>query len=72
MVTDLITQDLIQFIKIVGIIFSLIHLLAGFILVRQIFRMNQIVKTRNAGCFSIVGLIYLFVLGFILLLVILI
>jgi hypothetical protein len=54
--------------KIFAIIFALVHLLFGLILVRQIFRMNDIVRTRLAPLLVFFSVVYLIFLSAILLL----
>jgi succinate dehydrogenase/fumarate reductase cytochrome b subunit len=61
-ISELLTPEIIEFIKVIAIIIGLVHLLAGFILVFQTFRMNRIIKTPNAPIFSIIAIIYIAVL----------
>ncbi len=60
---DLITKENIElFIKIVLIIFGLFHFLLGFILYREVRRMNNIYKTRNRGNFLFISNLYIFIM----------
>lgn len=70
MVTDIFTQEVLQFAKIIAIIFALVHFLIGFVLTRQIFRMNQIIRTKIANVLGLLGILYLGVLTIVLLLLI--
>lgn len=69
-ITNFFTQEALQLAKIFALIFALVHLLVGLILVRQIFRMNDIVKTRIAPLLGIFGVAYLIFLAIILLLLV--
>lgn len=51
-------DTIVQLVKIVAIVFALVHLLAGFVLIRQMSRMNTIIRTQNKGCLTAVSLIY--------------
>lgn len=60
-------ETIIQTIKILGIIFSFFHFLVGFVLYRDIVRINSIIKKRRRIQFLIIADIY--VLGLFLILV---
>jgi choline-glycine betaine transporter len=51
-------ESIIQLVRISAIVFALIHLLAGFVLIRQMSRMNNIIRTQNRGCLTIMGWTY--------------
>ncbi|MEO6729101.1 MAG: DUF5657 family protein [Candidatus Dojkabacteria bacterium] len=55
-------SSVVTLIRIAAIIFALVHLLSGFVLVRQMLRMNNIIKTPNKGFLNFVSIIYLLVL----------
>jgi len=61
-VSEFFTPEIVEFIKIIVIIIGLVHLMAGFILVFQTFRMNKIIKTSNVPVFNIIAIIYIAVL----------
>lgn len=61
-VSEIITPEIMEFVKLIVILISLVHLLAGFILVFQTFRMNRIIKTSNVPVFNIIAIIYVAVL----------
>lgn len=62
------TEEVLLLAKIFALLFALVHLLFAFILVRQIFRMNDIVKTRLAPFLIFFSIAYLIFLAIILLL----
>lgn len=68
-ISDIFTPEVIELIKVVGILISLVHLFAGFVLVFQTLKMNKIVKTASSAVFDLISFIYL---GILLLTVILI
>lgn len=61
-VSEYLTPEIVEFIKIIVIILSVVHLMAGFILVFQTFRMNKIIKTSNVPVFNIIAVLYIAVL----------
>lgn len=61
-----------ELIKIFGILFALVHFLIGTVLFRDMYRMNKIVMTKNAGCFNFLSFFYIGMLLLILVIVILI
>ena len=61
-ISEIITPEIIEFIKVIAIIISVVHLLAGFILVFQTFRMNKIIKTTNVPVFNLIAIVYITVL----------
>lgn len=61
-ISEIITPEIIEFIKVIAIIISVVHLLGGFILVFQTFRMNKIIKTSNVPVFNLIAIIYITVL----------
>lgn len=61
-VSEFFTPEIIEFIKIIVIIIGLVHLLAGFILVFQTFRMNRIIKTSGFPVFNLIAIAYIAVL----------
>jgi len=63
--------SVVMFIRIAAIIFALFHLLSGFILVRQMLRMNNIIKTPNKTFLNLVSIVYLLVLAGVLIFIIL-
>jgi hypothetical protein len=69
-VSDFFTPEIVEFIKIIVILISLVHLAAGFILVFQTFRMNKIIKTSNVPVFNIIAIVYIAVLLITLILII--
>jgi hypothetical protein len=70
--TDIITNELLQFVKVIGLIFALVHFLIGAVLVRQMTRMNQIIQTSVSGFFNLIAFLYLIALTIVLVLIILI
>lgn len=65
-------ETIIQVIKIMGIIFSLIHFLIGFVLYRDIVRINSVIKKRRQLQFLLVVDVYVLSLFIILVLFILV
>ncbi|MFS8130702.1 MAG: DUF5657 family protein [Candidatus Dojkabacteria bacterium] len=63
-------SSVVDLIRLAAIIFALFHLLSGFILVRQMLRMNNIIKTPNKGFLNFVSLVYLIVLASVLIFII--
>lgn len=61
-VSEYLTPEIVEFIKIIVILLSVVHLMAGFILVFQTFRMNKIIKTSNVPVFNIIAVLYIAVL----------
>lgn len=57
-----ITTTLIETIKIAAIVFALLHVFAGFIIVRQITRISSMIKTSNHTFFRLVGILYIMLL----------
>ena len=60
--SDILTPEIIELIRIIVILISLVHLMAGFILVFQTFRMDRILKTSNVPVFNFIAIIYITVL----------
>lgn len=60
-----------EVIKLVAIFFALFHFLVGIVLVSRISSMNNIFSTGNKPLFTIINVIYIFILIVILLLIIL-
>ena len=63
-------EQLLEFIKIAAIFFVLVHFLAGAVLVQQMYRMNNIIKTANSGCFHLLSLLYMGLLFLVFILVV--
>lgn len=61
-VSEFLTPEIVEFIKIIVIIIAMVHLMAGFILVFQTLRMNKIIKTSNVPVFNIIAILYIAVL----------
>jgi uncharacterized membrane protein len=67
MLTNIINEETFEFIKIIGLLFSVVHLLVGFILVKQMLRMNKMVRSRSSSFFVFIGFAYLGILALIVL-----
>lgn len=65
------SKEIIEFIKLAGIIFALFHVIFGFILYIRTNRINSIVRTNNSWAISILGLFYILILISVVLLIIL-
>ncbi|CAG1022503.1 hypothetical protein DOJK_01717 [Patescibacteria group bacterium] len=61
-ISDLLTPEIIEFIKIIAIIVGVIHMFAGFILVFQTLKMNRIIKTSNGPIFDLISVAYIAIL----------
>lgn len=61
-VSEFLTPEIIEFIRIIVILIGIVHLMAGFILVFQTFRMNRIIKTTNVPVFNLIAIVYITVL----------
>lgn len=59
---NLLTNDIITFAKIAGLIFSLVSFLFACVLIRQVFRMNDLIKTRISKILGLIGIVYLIIL----------
>ncbi len=64
------SPQILEFLRIAVIIFTLFHFFTGAVLIFQINKMNSILKTSNAGCFTLIGYMYLMFLVMVLVLVI--
>jgi len=64
MSTEEVKNTVFLIIKIALIVYSLMHLLIGLILLRQLNRIREVVRTRAKGCiilFSVFDVIMLFI-----------
>ena len=60
--SDLLTPEIIDLVKVIVIIISLVQLIAGFILVFQTFKMDRIIKTSNIPLINLIAIIYIAIL----------
>lgn len=55
-------NTLIELVKIGAVIFALLHVFAGFIIVRQVTRISKMINTSNNSFFRLVGILYMILL----------
>ena len=63
MVPTISGDTIFSVIKVVALVFGLIHLGIGFVMIRQILLMNSKIQTKNSGCLRAAGLIHVLVLA---------
>lgn len=68
----IIDDNIDNIFKLFGILFALGHFLAGFIMYREIIRMNNVIRTKRRGVFVTLANLYILVLIGVLILIIII
>lgn len=69
---ETITDSISDLIKVGGILFALFHFLVGFVMYRDMIRINKVIRTRYSRFFLLLSNIYLIILLVILVVFILI
>lgn len=64
------SKEILEFLKLAAILFGLFHVLFGFVLFIRTNRINSILRTSSSWIISIIGIFYITLLIFVVLLLI--
>lgn len=56
------TDNVPEIVKIGGVLFASFHFLVGFVMYRDMVRINRVLKTKNSGVLKVLSVVYILLL----------